>query len=246
MTLARSWLLLVGLFTFAVGMLVFFPARVAYQWFSPPALVVGGISGSIWSGTAVEAAVAGVYLRDLRWCINPGALFAGELSYSIAASPVTGFIEATVALGITGTVAVSDLSASLPLRAVESASGIPGLDGTLNLRFERLTVVDGLLVAADGVAEISNLVVPIVHHGSIGGYRAEFFTQESGIGASIEDTDGLIDLAGSLQIAADRSYRFIGQVAAKPETPGNIRQQMRFLPPTGKEGQHEFRLEGRL
>jgi len=227
-------------------MLVFFPARVAYQWFSPPVLVAGGISGSIWSGTAVEATAAGVYLRDLRWRINPGALFSGELSYSVVASPATGFVEATVAFGITGTMTASDLSASLPLRAVDSVIGIPGMEGTLNLRFERLTIVDGLLVAADGVVQIADLVVPVVYHGSIGGYRAEFITRESGIEASIEDTDGLIDLAGSLQFAPDRSYRFIGQLAAKPETPENVRQQMSYLPPTDKAGQYEFRLEGRL
>lgn len=238
--------LLVGLCTFVVGMLIFFPARVAYQWFAPPALVVGGISGSVWSGSAAEAAVAGVYLRNLRWRINAAALFSGDLSYSIAASPVNGFVEATVALSMAGTITVSDLSASLPLRAMESASGISGLDGTLSLRFQRLTITNGLLVAADGIAEIADLVVPVVHRGSIGGYRAEFFTGESGVTVSIEDTDGLIDLAGSLQLGPGSNYRFMGQLAAKPETPENVRQQMRFLPSTGKAGQYEFRLEGQL
>jgi general secretion pathway protein N len=229
-----------------VGLVSFFPARVAYRWFAPPALALGDISGSVWRGSAGEAAAGGVYLRDCSWHIQPLSLFAGELSYSIEASPVSGFINANVALGITGTITVTDLTASLPLRAVESATGVPDITGSLSVQFRRLKFENGLLVAADGILEVADLVVPIVHSASIGGYRADFFTQESGVMASVEDTDGVIDLAGSLQISPDGDYRFVGQLAAKPNTPADVRQQMQFLPPANKAGQYEFRLEGQL
>ena len=60
------------------------------------------------------------------------------------------------------------------------------------------------------------------------------------------DTDGIIDLAGSLQISPDRSYQFIAQLAAKADTPASVKQQMQFLGSPNERGQHELRLEGQL
>ena len=80
----------------------------------------------------------------------------------------------------------------------------------------------------------------------IGGYRAEFFTEDAGIVASVEDTDGVFELAGSLRISSDRSYVFAGQLAPKSETPPSVRQQMRFLGNPNDRGQYPLRLEGQL
>ena len=121
---------------------------------------------------------------------------------------------------------------------------MPGLRGEASLQFERLRLVAGRAVALDGTITIANLVVPMVHRGPLGGYKAEFFTQNDGIVASVEDTDGVVDLAGSLQLKPDGSYAFLGQVVAKPNTPDSLRQQMRFLGPANERGQQEIRLEG--
>ena len=67
-----------------------------------------------------------------------------------------------------------------------------------------------------------------------------------GIGASVEDTDGVVDIAGSLQINSDRSYRFIAQVVAKSEAPERLKTQMQYLPPANDRGQQELRIEGSL
>ena len=118
--------------------------------------------------------------------------------------------------------------------------------GTLNLQFERLTIENEIPVTASGHFEVSNLVAPNIHRSSIGGYRAEFFTQDVGIVASVEDTDGLIDVAGSLQLSPDRTYQFVAQLAAKNNTPANIKQQLQYLGSANERGQHELRLEGKL
>ena len=242
----RSRLLTAGLITLLLGLLVFFPARVAYRWFAPDVVSLAGIDGSVWSGTAREASAGGVYMRDLAWRFKPLSLFTGKIAYAIEARPSSGFVDANVAVGLTGNVTMNDVKASLPIKALQQALPVPGISGDVNLQFERLQLVDGLPVAADGTVEVANLVAPLVHRASIGGYRAEFFTQEAGVMASVEDTDGVVDLAGSLQISTDRSYQFIAQLAAKSNTPANVRQQMQFLGSANERGQHELRLEGEL
>jgi hypothetical protein len=86
----------------------------------------------------------------------------------------------------------------------------------------------------------------LIDPGSIGGYRMEFFTNETGVIASVEDANGTFDLAGSLTVSADRNYVFLGKVAATERTSDKLRNQLRFLGSPDPRGRHEIRLEGSL
>jgi general secretion pathway protein N len=243
---SKRGLLAAGILVLLLGLIVMFPARVAVHWFVPDSVMLSGIQGTAWHGSANEASMNGFYCRDIRWHINPVRLFVGELSYRVEATPLSGFIETDVGLGLGGVLTLSNLTASLPLSLVAGAAGLRGLQGSASLAFERIAIVDGLATAANGTLQLANLIVPIVSRESLGGYKAEFFTQNSGIAASIEDTDGAVDLAGSFELKSDRTYQFTGQVVAKPETSQALRQQMQFLPPANSRGQQEIRFEGVL
>jgi general secretion pathway protein N len=239
-------LIATGVATTLLGLIIMLPARVAIGWFVPSEIAISGIHGSIWTGGANEAAVNGVYVRDVEWRVNPLHLITGKLASSISATPVGGFFEANISMSLSGRLILSDLSAAVPLGLFADAANVSGLQGNASLSFERVEIVEGLVVAADGTLRIADLVVPIVDGSSLGGYKADFFTQNNGIAASIEDTDGVLDLAGSLQVRTDRSFEFIAQVVAKPETSAGVRRQLQFLPPANDRGQQELRLEGIL
>lgn len=232
--------------TFVVGLIVAFPARVAYHWFAPQSVALSGIAGSLWRGSAAQANIAGLYLGELRWRLRPLALLRGRASFDVAASPAGGVLDGNAAIGIGGDVYLADTRAALPLDAVAGIAGVPGLRGTATADIERLHLRDGIPLAADGSGEVRGLLLPIVSPQSIGGYRVEFFTQEDGVVASVEDTDGFVDIAGRLLLAPDRSYEFLGQLAPKPETPAAVADQMRFLGSPNARGQYELRLEGAL
>lgn len=237
-------LTLLAVLTLVTAMVITFPARVAYQWASPPHVKLSGIQGTIWRGNAREFSTNGVYLRDLTWRMRPLQLFTGKAGYDISGSPVSGFFESEIALGLGGTLTLENLSASVPLQMFAAAANINGLSGGASLKFERLELESGRPTVMDGTVDVANLVVPALSSASIGGYRAEFFTQNNGIVASVEDTDGVIDLAGSLQLNADKSYAFLGQVVAKPNAPESLKRQIGYLPVANDRGQHELRLEG--
>lgn len=239
-------LITTGVLALVLGLVIMFPARVAIGWFAPSEVTIAGIQGSVWRGGANEAAADGLYMRDIEWRLNALRLFTGQLSYSVEATPASGFLESDVSINLSGTVTLSDLTAALPLGLLADAVNVPGLRGNVSLTFERMEIVDGLATAADGTAQIADLVIPIFGRDSLGGYRAEFFTQNNGVTASIEDTDGVLDMAGSLQIRADRSFDFIALVIAKPEAPQGIRQRLQTLPPANDRGQRELRYEGIL
>lgn len=239
-------LLIASAVTLVAGLIITFPARVAYHWFAPPGIAMSGIAGSVWRGTATQANLAGLYLGELRWRLRPLALLRGRASFDIEASPAGGVLEGNAAIGFGGDVYLARTRAALPLDALARLVGVPGLRGTATADIEQLRVRDGLPIAADGNAEVRGLVLPMVSPQSIGGYRIEFFTQDDGVVASVEDTDGYVDIAGRLLLSGDRSYEFLGQLAPKPETPPAVVNQMRFLGSPNARGQHELRLEGQL
>lgn len=242
----RSRLAILGLVTLLIGLVALFPARVAYHWASPPGVAIAGIEGTVWSGRAREAEVAGLYLQNINWRMRPLAIFTGRIAYAVEADAASGFAAADVALGLGGSAALENLTASLALSALQDAVGMPGLDGAVSAQFARLEFADGVPVAANGTLEIANLRAPIVHRSALGGFRAEFFTQDTGIVASVEDVDAVVDVAGSLSLGADRNYQFIGQVAPTDKTPAELRDQMRFLGTPNERGNYEMRLEGQL
>ena len=245
--MSRRWFILAGVLAFVAGAVLLVPARVVYHWFGPDNVALAGIEGSIWRGRADHADIAGIYFRDLTWQARPLALFTGRVGYRLSAEPVSGFLEGEISAGIGGKLSVRDLSASIALSALAGTLRIRQLEGTANLRLERLDVVDGVPVSGSGTLEVANLMASTIYRrGPIGGYRAELFTQGDGIAASVEDTDGVIDLAGSLTVSRDRSYQFLGQLAPKPETDEALRNQMRFLGSPNERGQYELRLEGQL
>lgn len=246
MTVTRKALVSVGLLTFVLAFIMMFPARAAYSWFAPEAVRLSGLEGSVWSGSAAEASVAGLYFRDLRWRMRPLRLFTGKVAASIEASPSSGFLEADVALGFGGDVTLTNVNGSLPLSAFATIARVPGLAGNTSIQFVELRIRDGLPVAADGTLSVANLVAPMVDAAPIGGYRAEFFTEDNAVVASVEDVNGVFDLAGSLTISADRNYQFLGKVAATDNTSDKLRRQLRFLGSPNDRGQHDIRLEGQL
>lgn len=230
--------------TLVAALVVTFPARIAYHMASSPFLSMSGIAGTIWSGSAREFSTNGIYLRKIEWQMRPLQLFTGKAVYEVQGSPASGFFQSEIQLGLGGALTVRNLTAALPLQMVERAIGISGLRGNGNLKIERLELVDGLATALDGTVDVENLVVPMVNRGSLGGYRAEFFTQNNGIMASVEDIEGVIDLAGTLELAQDRSYSFLGYITPTARTPESLVNRMQYLPKTDQPNQRELRLEG--
>ncbi len=239
-------LLVIGVLTLIVGLIVKFPARVAYHWFAPPEIAVAGIEGTVWRGTAQSADIGGFYVGDVEWRFRPFGLFTGRLSYSVSARPQFGTLVTDVALSPGGAITLTAMESNVSLQPFDVLIGVRGMRGTAAVQFDRLKIADGFIAEAEGSVDIRGLVVPQVSREPIGAYRVELSTQETGIVASIVDTDGLVDVAGTLTLTAGRSYSLLAVLAAKPETPQQLRQQIEFLPRADAPGRHELRLEGQL
>jgi general secretion pathway protein N len=242
-----SRLALLGTLTCLVGLVVLFPARVAYHWFAPSGLLLNGIDGSVWLGSAASGMANGIYVRDLSWRIKPHRLLKGQIAYAIEALPAGGFVDGEIGLSVGGSLHLQNFRGSIPLAMLQPLIGIPGLTGTVNASIESLAVTNGLPSAGDGNVDVAALVLPIIASAPLGNFRAEFqSSDDGGIVANVQDTQAVMDLAGRLLLGTDRTYEFLGRVAATPDTPDVVRRQFQFLGTPNAAGQYELRLEGQL
>lgn len=236
-----------GIAAFLLALLVTMPARLAYHWFAPAELQLSGISGSVWSGRAAEGAAAGIYFSDLSWQFRPASLLTGKAACAVSARPAGGMLEADVAVALFGSnLLLRDLDAALPLDVFSRIVPMEGVSGNLGLRFSRIRIDGGIPTEATGTLRIMNLVLRPLSNRALGDYRAVFETGDEAITGTVEDVSGVLDLTGNAALKADRTYLFTGQVAAIPDAPSAVVQQLQFLGSADAQGRREFRFEGSL
>lgn len=235
-----------GLLVFVVVLVVTFPARIAYQWFAPPDIRLTGISGSVWNGGATEGLAAGAYVRNIRWRIKPMSLVSGKLAYTISSNPAAGTLLTDIAVSLDGTLTLSELSGNVPLDLAHPALQQNGIGGDVQFQFDSLVVRNGLPVAAAGSVTIANLYSTVLSAQPLGDYRADFQTIDTVISGTVADVSGVLDLDAVISLGPDRSYSLLGDVAARPDAPPSIEDQLRFLGSPDARGYRQFRFEGKL
>ena len=246
MIISRKRTILIGIATFLIGTLLLFPARVAYQWFVPEPMKLSGIDGSIWNGKASAGMVGGTYFTNLQWSFKPLALLTGQLAFDTSVTTAAGEISTAAGVGITGSVSLTDLDASLSLAMVHPALKANRIDGTVNIQLQSLVLKNGWPIEAEGSIGVGNLSAGAAGPDSLGNFLAEITTEDSGIVGLVEDAGAVLDVTGTLLLTDDRSYSLVGYVGANSDTPASINQNLRFLGSPDQNGQRQFRFEGTL
>lgn len=236
----------VGVATFVAGIVLMFPARTAYTWFAPPELRLSGFSGTIWSGAASEGHVSGIYLHGLKWKISPLSILGARIMYAIEAGTAFGPVSGRAGMNASGAIVIEDLDSTLAVQQFRDLFQLQGFDGTLDVHLESLVLRDGVPTEAKGTIRLSNLMARQLSPNAIGDFQADFSSDDDGIVGSVEDLGGVLDVAGIIRIGNDRNYSFIGKVAASPDAPRGLSDQLQMLGPADDRGQREFRIEGRL
>ena len=147
---SKGLLIAVGVISLIVGLILNLPARVAIHWMAPSEIAIGGIEGTVWNGSARELLVRGIYLREVNWSLSTMQALVGKFTYDVEANPISGFFESELQIKSNGEIVMSELRATLPVSLLSSAIGINELQGQSNLIFDRLELVNGFPIVADG------------------------------------------------------------------------------------------------
>ncbi|GFE83474.1 type II secretion protein N [Steroidobacter agaridevorans] len=247
----RLWpLVALGVGAFLIFAVVTLPASIVVSWLASSGVYAGGVSGTIWNGRAQVLQVQGANIGSVEWKLHALPLLTAHANADVKVTRIDGFAQTKLSVGPTGTMNLTSLTASLPLSALP-ANAIPGgWAGTLNGRFEQLTLEKGWPTKVNGSLEVMDLNGPARNPSKAGSYRILFDPAASTAdvlkGAISDAGDGPLQLNGTLQLKPDRSYALEALIAARPDAPRNLVQALEFLGPPDAQGRRQFNTEGTL
>jgi hypothetical protein len=197
-----------------------FPAATALRWFAPDTLGVAGVSGTIWSGSASLASVAGLALRDVRWNIRRLPLLTGRVAGELEARLPNGFLATEFAVS-PAAVRLSDTRLSTNIDTLAAVLPVSGATGLVSATFDTLVLSDGWPTELRGQARVSELLVePLLGPGegllSLGSHEIVFEPAgEGSLRGVIRDLGGPLEVNGTLSLDPSRAYVLEGQLLAR-------------------------------
>ena len=243
-------LILIGLLTFLVLAVISVPASVLFGFLQQYGVNAAGTEGSAWKGRAQMLQIQSVNLGAVEWDLHALALLTLKLQADVKITRPEGFAEAEVSVRSADAVTLEDLTASLPLSALAGVAPA-GWSGTVNMKFSELVLSNGWPASANGTAEVLNVSSPNKNAPLTGSYKLTFpaagvEAAEGVLAADLVDLGGPLQIQGELELRPDRSYLLAGHVAARPDAPRNLANQLEILGPPDAEGRRPFSLEGTL
>jgi hypothetical protein len=251
---AKRWPLALGVGAYLAFVIASFPAGTAYRWFAPDTLALVGVQGTLWSGRAAAASVAGLTLQDLRWRMRPWALFVGRVSADLEARLPDGFVNARVSAS-PARVRLTDVRASTSIAALRGVLPVSGVRGQASASFSELLLAGGWPTSADGELRLAQLeATPFGMSNArllpLGDYLVRFqpsAAPEGGIAAIFNDTSGPLEVSGTLALDARRAYTLDALVKPRAGANPDLVQGLAFMSAEpDAEGRRRLMLTGSL
>jgi general secretion pathway protein N len=242
-------LVTLGVLAYLVFALATLPASVILDRLEPYGVRAGGVTGTVWNGSAGVVQVAQISIGSLTWKLHVLPLFTLRGVADINVRRADGFAQGTISLG-KNRVELSDLTAAVPIAALPPHVAPGGWTGTINAHLTSLTLENNWPTSVNGTVEVMDLTGPVNRPVNIGSYRLRFPAEGAApdtVKGAINDISGPVQIAGTIELkAADRSYLLDGLVATKPDAPGDFARTLEYLGPPDAQGRRPFSLSGTM
>ena len=239
-------LAILGAVLFLVFLVALIPARVAIGWIAPPNVVLNGVTGTIWNGSAAQLGVNGKLVGRLRWSDGSWLTLIGRPSWQVELDRSDGFLRGHVGATMGGSLRARDLEGATSLPALKGLAPVGNSEGDISIRLDEIAVDVGLLERISGRVVIDRLRPPGLREGDLGTLMVSFTgDDEAPLTSLIENEGGPITVVdGRIVLQPDGSYEIGGRIAATEDAPRDISQAMQFMGSPDADGYREFSLAG--
>lgn len=244
--------LLIGLLAYLVFLVVQFPADRAYaMWKTGPGaqqkVVLSGLSGTVWQGSAQQALIDGQRLQGLEWHLKPWTVLFGKLSLDYEVRLDDGFLRGSLAADPQGAVAFDALEAKLPLAQL-SIKALAALRpaGVVNLNLQDVDWNGQALLSAQGRVVWTGAGINLFQPLQFGDLALTLETRDDAVVGQLSDGGGPLQADGLLTLKPDGSYQFSGSFAARDGTQSPLGRALKSLGRPGADGRIQVSQSGTL
>lgn len=243
--------LLVGLVTFLIGLIAFFPARIAAGWVeSSTAVTLGGVTGTVFDGHAGYAQGPGGAVENLDWRLHPLNLLIAQVTADIEVDSDLGGFSGRITRSLFGNTHMRDLTGSASAGWLAKRGGITFLPLSADIAVDiRTASVDDQLnfSALDGTVRLGNtrwqLFNPPVE---LGQFETALTQGEDGVRATIVNSSGPLAIDGGATLTPERRYRLDVRLRARAGADDRLDGMLDQLGDGDDEGWHRVQEQGAL
>ncbi|MGY3685438.1 type II secretion system protein N [Vibrio coralliilyticus] len=239
---------------FLVSAVAHVPAQVVLNYLPlPPQLVISGVSGTIWDGSATGVSWQRQKLGALHWQLAPLKLLTGKAEAQVrfgrgSDMQVTG--RGVVGYSMSGPYA-ENLIASLPVEKIlELTPPMPvpvELTGQVELSIKSMVYAAPYCQTGEGsVVWNTDKVITPLDELSVGPVVVDFSCQDSQITLKGDQNSQQVSSAAEVVMQANRSYQASAWFKPGNEFPGSLAEQLKWLPTPDSEGRYQFTYQGRF
>ena len=237
-----------GVVAYLAFALITLPASIITKRLVPMGVVMSGIQGTVWNGTAQVVQVAGANLGTASWDMRVLSLLSGTATADVDLSRADSFLRGRVSVG-TKRIRLQNTSLSTPIGALPPQWAPGGWNGSINAKFDELTLVDNWPISATGVIEIFDLNGPARRPVNVGSYKVTFpapVTPPGTLRGALNDIAGPVQITGFVEFKPDHSYLIEGLIATKPDAPPELTRALEFLGPPDAQGRRQLSVSGTI
>ncbi len=249
--MSRRWqrFLLLGAAAWLLFLVATFPAAHAYRLLQEhlPGVVLSGIEGTLWSGSADLLQAHGVRLENLEWEMRLWPLLLGRLDVALQVREKELQLKGHLGRTIGGALYLEQLQGRIPISRIQELTPyrVPELGGVLRFENLEISLADGLLRRLSGEVQWSGARLTLGSPLELGGFVLQLQSDSGQTTGTLRDNGGPLQAEGVLKLTPEGEYSFNGVFTPK-DSSSELAGRMRMLGSPNAAGGYPFEYSGRV
>lgn len=237
-----------------LGFLLFtLPADLVYGYWKQSMgaevpVVLEGLEGSVWSGSATQANISGQPVEKLKWHFKPERLLLGNMELALDFSMQNGYGNGRVGYSLFGSLYANDVEAWLPMNLVLPLFNLGSLQpgGALAVNLSEVEIKNHTVATASGSLVWQDAEITILKPLSLGSLQVQLEPSDEGVKGVITDTGGPLQAQGLLLLDRDGKYDFSAEIAVRDPQQRELANAIRSLGRQDATGKVKIQQSGDL
>ncbi|MCG6969664.1 MAG: type II secretion system protein N [Gammaproteobacteria bacterium] len=245
--------IIIGLVFYLGFLLVNLPANVVYGYWKQSMgeevpVILDGLNGSVWSGSAAQASIAGQPLEKLKWQFKPMHLLLGNTEVALDFSMQEGYGKGNVGYNVLGSFYADNVEAWLPMGLVLPMFDLGSLKagGALAVNLSELKVKNHTVATALGSLAWQDAEITILKPMPLGSLKVELEPTDDGIKGVISDMGGPLQAEGLLTVDQEGKYDLSAEIEVRDPQQRDLANAIRSLGRQDRTGKVKIQQAGNL
>jgi general secretion pathway protein N len=244
--------ILIGVVIYLVFLVVYLPAGVALRLAPLPTnLSLGGVQGSLWSGSVETLTMAGRQVEQLRWDLNPWPLLLGRVELDLQLGSRAAAVSGKGKLGWS--------ASGLSIEGLRFEAPNPFLIGNARLPFrtevggELSLLVDNLVQGTPWCESLKgklflNRTQVKNQFGDypLGDMELALACSDGKVQLKADESRNHLGVSGTIELAANKLVMINAKIKETQQQSADLKQSLKFLGQPDADGYYQIKYQGQI